>query len=79
MQNICLFLLLTCGLLLVVAWLMMYLAAGGLELALKGSTFQRIKFAQLDTDTLLQQLTLFANVLISVFILSLLLYHLENL
>lgn len=61
------------GLLLVVAWLMMSLAAGGLELALKGSTFQRLKFAQLNTDTLLQQLTLFSNVLIGVFILSLLL------
>ena len=65
------------GLLLVVAWLMMYLATGGLELALKGSAFQRIKFVQGNTDTLLQQLTLLTNVLIGVLISSFLLTNLR--
>jgi small-conductance mechanosensitive channel len=67
----------TSGLLLVVAWLMMYLSSGVLELAVKGSTFQRIKFAKLDTETLLQQLTFLTNVLIGFFILSLILTNLR--
>jgi len=66
-----------CGLLLVVAWLMMYLASGILELVLKGSTIQRIKFVQWNADSLLQQLTLLANVFISVLILSFLLVNLR--
>jgi len=65
------------GLLLVVAWLMMHLADGGLELALKGSTIQRIKFVQLNTDSLLQQLTFLTNTLIGFFILSVLLTYLR--
>jgi small-conductance mechanosensitive channel len=60
-----------CGFLLVVGWLMMYLASGILELVLKGTTIQKIKFVQWNADTLLQQLTFLTNVFISVFILSL--------
>lgn len=60
----------TSGLLLVVAWLMMYLASGILELVLKGTTIQRIKFVQWNADTLLKQLIVFSNVFIGIFILS---------
>ena len=60
-----------CGLLVVVGWLMIYLASGILELVLKGTTVQRIKFVQWNADTLLQQLTFLTNVFISIFILSL--------
>ena len=66
-----------CGLILIAGWLMMYLASGILELVLKGSTIQRIKFVQWNTDSLYQQLKLLANVFISVFILSLLLINLR--
>jgi small-conductance mechanosensitive channel len=60
-----------CGLILVVGWLMIYLASGILEMVLKGTTIQRIKFVQWNADTLLQQLSFLTNVLISIFILSL--------
>jgi len=66
-----------CGLLLVVGWLMMYLASGILEMVLKGSTIQRVKFVQLNADNLIQQLTFLTNAFISVIISSLLLMNLR--
>jgi small-conductance mechanosensitive channel len=60
-----------CGLILVIGWLMIYLASGILEMLLKGTTIQRIKFVQGNADTLLQQLSFLTNVFIGIFILSL--------